>query len=258
VAEPVRRSGVVPAADGLPLAWRSLEGRLPTVVFLPGLRSDMGGTKALHLEACCAARGQSFLRLDYRGHGESGGRFEDGAIGDWADDARRVVEAEATGPVVLVGSSMGGWIMLLVALAMTERVVGLVGVAAAPDFTEALIRPSLTPAQQSALEAGGRVELASVYDEAPTPITRRFLDDGRRHLLLGSAIGLRCPVRLIHGLRDADVPWETSLRLAERLDAEDVRITLVKEGGHRLSGPADLALLWGSVTTLLEAPGAGS
>lgn len=221
------------------LAFARSRGTSPTVLFLTGFRSDMTGGKALHLEAHCRRRGQGFLRFDYRGHGASSGRFEEGCIGDWRDDALAIVDAVAEGPLVLVGSSMGGWIMLLVALARPERVRGLVGIAAAPDFTEDLIRPSLGPAQLEALEAHGRFLAPSAYGP-PTPITRRLLKDGARHLCLRKPLPIRCPVHLLHGQQDPDVPWQTSLRLAGVLESQAVTVELVKDGDHRLSREEDL------------------
>lgn len=237
------RPEILVRADGTRIAYHTLPGIAPTVVFLPGFASDMTGGKALHLEAWCRDRGRAYLRLDYRGHGASSGRFEDGTVGDWAGDACAVIEAATTGPLVLVGSSMGGWIMLLVALTMPERIAGLVGIAPAPDFTEDLAWNGLDPAARAALAQHGIVHVPSRYAEAPCPITMQLIEDGRTRLLLRSAIRLDCPVRLVHGLDDPDVPWETSLRLARALTSPDVRVTLVKGAGHRLSAPAELALI---------------
>jgi len=229
--------------DGTSLAYEHTPGSVPTVVFLGGYSSDMTGSKALHLEALCRARGRGFLRLDYRGHGASGGDFEDATIGAWAGDALHVIEQVTGGSLVLVGSSMGGWIMVLLARRIPERVAALVGIAAAPDFTEDLFRHQMTPEQRGALARDGRLEVPSEYDEEPTVVTARLLEEARQHLVLTSEIDLECPVRLLHGLEDPDVPWQTSLRLAERVRSRDVRITLVKGGGHRLSEPAELELL---------------
>jgi pimeloyl-ACP methyl ester carboxylesterase len=221
------------------LAFRHAAGTAPTVVFLSGLRSDMGGNKAVWLETHCRARGQAYLRLDYRGHGMSSGRFADGSIGQWADDALAVIDHATAGDLVLVGSSMGGWIMLLVALACPERVKGLVGIAAAPDFTEALIWASLSPEQRRTVETDGLLLIPSEYGE-PFAITRGLIEDGRRHLLLGAPIPIGCPVHLLHGQEDPDVPWETSLRLAARLQSPAVTVELIKDGDHRLSREIDL------------------
>ncbi len=224
------------------LAWARLPGRGPGVVFLPGFRSDMGGTKALALREALAARGRSLLRFDYSGHGASAGRFEDGTIGAWADDAAAVLDALTEGPQILVGSSMGGWIALLLALRRPDRVAGILALAPAPDFTEALMWPAFDDAQRAALRRDGVLHLPSEYGE-PTPVTRALIEDGRRHLLLDAPIPLRCPVRILQGMADPDVPWRHALRLVDALEGADVRLHLVKDGDHRLSRPADLDLL---------------
>lgn len=226
--------------DGARLAYVFSPGNPPTVVFFCGYASDMSGTKARFLEAGARARGQAFLRFDYQGHGRSSGSFGDGSIGLWTGDARAVIEHVTTGPLVLAGSSMGAWIMLLVALGLRSRVKGMLGIASAPDFSEDLLLPALDAEQLAALERQGQVRLPSRYDEAGQLITRRFIEDGRRHLVLRSSLALDCPVRLIHGIEDEDVPWETALRLAAALESADVSLTLVKAGGHRLSEPAEL------------------
>ncbi len=239
--------------DGTSIAYHRTPGRTPGVVFLTGFRSDMTGDKAVALEDFCRTRGTAFLRFDYTGHGQSSGAFEDGCIGDWTADAIAALDSLTEGPQVLVGSSMGGWIMLLVALARADRVAGLVGSAAAPDFTEDLIRNVLTEEQADRLTRDGRVDLPSPYDDVPTPITRRLIEDGRTHLLLRDSIRFDGPVRLIHGERDEDVPWKTSFGIAERLTSDDVEVTLVKAGDHRLSGPRDLTRLRRAVRDLLDA-----
>jgi pimeloyl-ACP methyl ester carboxylesterase len=242
-------AGMIDRGDGVRLAWRARAGRGPTLVFLPGYRSDMAGTKAEMLDAWAAANGRALLRLDYSGHGLSGGAFTDGSIGQWLADALAVIDACSRGKLLLVGSSMGGWIALLVALARPERVAGLVGIAAAPDFTEDLMWAAMAPPEQAALRAQGVLEVPSEYGE-PLPITWRLIEEGRQHLLLRGPIPISVPVRLVQGQRDADVPWETALRLASRLTGEDVRTILVKDGDHRLSRPADLALLIETVAGL--------
>ena len=229
-------------ADGASLAWFRLEGKSPGLMFLGGFRSDMSGTKASALEAHCRKVGRAYVRFDYGGHGESSGKFEDGTIGEWAGDALAILDEVAQGPQVLVGSSMGGWMMLLAALARPGRVKGLVGVASAPDFTEELVRNVLAEATRDELDARGYFMRESEY-EAPYPITRKLLDEGANHLLLLNDIPLTCPVRLMHGMRDESVPWETSLRLARALNSDDVRLTLVKDGGHRLSRDEDIELI---------------
>jgi pimeloyl-ACP methyl ester carboxylesterase len=235
-------SGRLAREDGVELAWKRLPGRSPTIVFLPGFRSDMEGSKALRLTAFAAARGQAMLRLDYSGHGASGGRFEDGTIGLWTADALRVIDRLTDGPLLLVGSSMGGWIGLNVALALPDRIAGYVGIAAAPDFTETLIWATMPETARAHLMARGVLTTPSDYGD-PLPITRALIEDGRRHLRLGGPIPLRCPVRLLQGQKDPDVPWETALTLAARLESEDVRVTLIKDGDHRLSREADLIAL---------------
>ncbi len=203
----------------------------------------MTGSKATFLDAHCAVRGLACLRLDYSGHGQSSGAFTDGTIGRWAEEAIAVIDAQSDGPQILVGSSMGGWIMLLAALARPQRVAGLIGIAPAPDFTEALIWDRLDDGQRNRLLAEGRLEEPSQYSDAPTVITRSLIEEGRRHLLLSAPIGIRCPVRLLHGMADPDVPYQVSLELADRLAGDDVRVTLIKDGDHRLSRAEDLALL---------------
>ena len=241
--------------DGVQLAWVRTPGRGPTVVFLPGFRSDMQGAKALETEALCREIGVACLRLDYSGHGASGGAFTDGTIGRWTADALHLVDTLTTGPVLLVGSSMGGWIALLLARARPERVAALVGIAAAPDFTERLMWAAMMPHERAQLLQDGVVNAPSAYGE-PTPITARLIEDGRTHLLLDGPIPVTCPVRLLHGQRDPDVPWETALLLADRLHASDVQLTLIKDGDHRLSRPADLALLRRTLHALLFEDGA--
>ena len=234
-------------ADGRRLAHVTTPGAAPHVVFCAGFRSDMEGGKALALEADCRARGRGFTRFDYSGHGRSSGRFEDGTIGAWAEDAVAVMDGVMQGPLVLVGSSMGGWIMLLAALARPERVRGLVGIAAAPDFTEDLIWNAATPAQQAELADHGVHYEPSDYADEPTPITLRLIEEGRAHLVLRAPLPISCPVHLIHGQKDPDVPWETSLRLAAHVASEDVTVELIKDGEHRLSRDGDIARIVGAV-----------
>ena len=238
--------------DGAAIAYVHTPGNPPGVVFLTGFKSDMTGGKALALEEFCKNRGQAFLRFDYFGHGESSGAFEDGTIGHWAGDAVKVLDELTEGPQVLVGSSMGGWIMLLAALARPDRVSGLVGTAAAPDFTEDLIPGELSAEQKEQLETEGFAEIPNCYDGEPYKITKALLDEGRDHLLLRDEIPLDCPVRLIHGTDDRDVPWQTSLTLAEKLRSTNVETLFVKNGDHRLSEPPDLDRLCRTVGRLLD------
>lgn len=244
--------------DGTTIAYhktpaRETGTRLPGVVFLGGFKSDMTGSKARVIETACAERGQAVVRFDYQGHGASSGRFEEGTIGRWAEDALAVVDELTEGPQILVGSSMGGWIMLLVALARPDRTAGLVGIAAAPDFTERLMWQAFPNAVRTAIERDGVYHAPSQYDEAPTPITLRLIEEGRRHLLMDAPIAITCPVRLLHGTADPDVPFQVSLDLMQRLESADVAVTLVKGGGHRLSEPADLDRLTRTVAALGEA-----
>lgn len=238
--------GLWDRGDGVRLAWARTPGRpgLPTTVFLPGFRSDMTGSKAVAVESWCRDAGLPCLRLDYSGHGGSDGAFTDGTIGRWTEDALGLIDALTEGELVLVGSSMGGWIALLLALARPARVRGLLGIAAAPDFTEALMWEAMMPQERATLERDGRLLVPSAYGE-PTPITRALIEDGRRHLLLQRPIALDIPVRLFQGQADPDVPWETALTLAARLSGTDVRVTLIKDGDHRLSRDSDLVVLRG-------------
>ncbi len=233
------------------LEYEFLEGVGPVVVFCPGFASDMGGTKAMRLWAQCQARGQAMLRFDYSGHGASGGNFTDGCIGDWAADAAHVIAAAIPGrEMLLVGSSMGGWIALLLARTFSAQVAALLLIAPAPDFTELLMKPALSPAQEAALARDGVIYQPSEYG-APTPITAKLLADGAGHLLLGAPIAITCPVHILHGMKDPDVPCALSLRLTEQLQTPDVRLIYVKDGDHRLSREADLALLEQALVALL-------
>jgi pimeloyl-ACP methyl ester carboxylesterase len=229
--------------DGTTIAYRTVPGASPGIVFLSGFRSDMTGAKALFLDDYCRQRGRAYIRFDYFGHGASSGDFADGTIGRWADDAAAVIDSLTIGPQILIGSSMGGWIMLLAARARPERVRALVGIAAAPDFTEDSLWPRLSPAQQDELMRVGRVTLPSEYDPAGYTFTRALIEDGRRNLVLREPLPISRPVRLLHGMRDASVPWQRSLAVAEHIGSDDVAVTLVKDGDHRLSREEDLALL---------------
>jgi len=229
--------------DGATIAYHRLTGANPGVIFLGGFRSDMTGSKALFLHEYCRQRERAYVRFDYFGHGASSGDFAAGTIGRWRDDAIAVIDSLSTGPQILVGSSMSGWIMLLAALARPERVAALVGIAGAPDFTRELLWHRLNEAQQREIMERGSVLLPSDYDPAGYLYTRALIEDGDRHVLLDKPIPIDVPVRLLHGIADASVPWQLSLRLAERLTSRDVAVTLVKDGDHRLSSEADLARL---------------
>jgi pimeloyl-ACP methyl ester carboxylesterase len=233
-------------SDGNALAYELLPGTsagAPGVIFLHGLMSDRGGTKAEALAAHARRRGYSFLRFDVFGHGASSGRFEEGTISRWTDDAIAVLDRLTRGPQILVGSSMGGWVMLKAALARPERIKGLIGIAAAPDFSEDLMWAGFSEAQRAALMEKGVLDVASDYDPRPYPISRAFIEDGRRNLIMREKIPLSCPVRLLHGQRDTSVPWQTSLKLAEQIQSEDAEVLLIKDGDHRLSRPQDLVHL---------------
>lgn len=226
--------------------------KAPGIVFLGGFRSDMTGTKASTLDDFCRDRGLGFLRFDYSGHGVSSGDFIDGTISRWFADALFAFDRLTEGKQILVGSSMGGWIMLLVALARAERIHGLVGLAPAPDFTEELIWRTLTDNDRATLMRDGRLEQPSDYSADPSVITQALIEDGRKHLLLGGAIAIDAPVRLLHGLSDPDVPHTVSLRLQEKLTSQDVVVSLIKDGDHRLSRPQDLARLCDAVEELVQ------
>ena len=241
-------------SDGAMIAYErsgAQDKARPGVVFLHGLKSDRGGTKAEALARHAEVLGYSLLRFDMLGHGASSGSFTDGGISRWVEDALAVIDELTAGPQVLVGSSMGGWIMVKAAMARPGRVIGLVGIAAAPDFTEDLMWTGFSAAQRAALAGAGVIELPSEYGDGPYLISRHLIDDGRRNLVLRDGIPITCPVRLMHGQLDASVPWQTSLRLAERITGGDVATHFVKDGDHRLSRPQDLARLCGFVDELV-------
>jgi pimeloyl-ACP methyl ester carboxylesterase len=236
--------------SGRELAFHKSAGRGPCVVFLGGLKSDMEGTKAVHLEAWARARGQSFLRFDYSGHGESSGRFEDGCIGDWHVDTLDVIDKLTSGPILPVGSSMGGWQALLLARARAERITGLVTIAAAPDFTEDGYWAGFTEAQKKTLEKVGQVELPSDYME-PYVVTRRMIEDGRNHLVLRDPLRLDFPVRCLQGTEDTAVSTETALRLLEHAESPDMRLTLVKGADHRFSDGPCLGMIEDAILDIM-------
>lgn len=238
---------------GRRIAYRRSAGAGPGVTFLGGFRSDMTGTKAEFLHDWAAARGRAFLRFDYTGHGASSGDFEAGCIGDWAADAMAVLDRLTQGPQILVGSSMGGWIALLLARARPERVAGMVGIAAAPDFTEDSMWDGFDEAQREALVRDGHVDLPSDYSDDPYRITRRLIEDGRENLVLREPLALACPVRLLHGTADRDVAMSVPLRLLEHATGPDIRLTLVKDVDHRFNKPEELAMIVAAVEELLGA-----
>ncbi len=245
--------------DGLKIAYHHVPGKpsdvqapnTPGVMFLGGFMSDMTGTKATHLEAHCVRQGVAYTRFDYSGHGQSSGKFADGTIGQWASDAIAILDEITTGPQILVGSSMGGWIMLLTALARKERVAGLVGIAAAPDFTEDLMWAQFSEDQKKAILEDGALIEPTEYGDDPYTITRDLIEDGRNQLLLRKPIDLCCPVRLVQGMQDPDVPWQTAIRLTEALVSDDVRVDLIKTGDHRLSEPDQLDVITGHLDDVI-------
>jgi pimeloyl-ACP methyl ester carboxylesterase len=237
--------------QGRRLAWHRFSGREPGVVFLGGLRSDMTGTKAVHLEDWARRTGRAFLRFDYSGHGASSGTFTEGCIGDWAEDAEAAIEALTEGPQILVGSSMGGWISLLMTQRLPERVAGLVTIAAAPDFTEDGMWAEWSEEQRSTLMEEGQVALPSEYGEDMI-ITRRMIEDGRDHLVLRDHLPLPIPVRMLQGTADEDVPMSVALRLLEHAEGDDIRLELVKGADHRFSDPECLATITRAVEEVLS------
>ena len=232
---------------GAGIAWRRVTGARPTLVWMGGFHSEMSGTKAQALAEWAAATGRDFLRFDWFGHGQSGGQFVDGTITRWRGDALAVLDRLTEGPVVLVGSSMGGWLACLAALARPGRVQALALVAPAADFTEALLKPGLPPQAVAKLERDGVWTRPSAYDDAGYEIAAALLDDGARWSILGAPVPIHIPVRILQGGADPDVPWTHALALAQAIEGEDVVFTLIRDGDHRLSRPADLARLIAAV-----------
>jgi pimeloyl-ACP methyl ester carboxylesterase len=238
------------------IAVRLREGAAPGVFWLGGFKSDMQGTKAVALDAWAAQAGRACIRFDYSGHGESGGAFTDGTIGRWLEEPAAVFERFARGPQVLVGSSMGGWIALLLARELRQRAVagsklaGMVLIAPAADFTEELMWKKFSPEVKRQIETTGAWQRPSEYSAEPYVITRGLIEDGRRHLLLGGLIETGCPVRILQGVQDPDVPWQHAMELSSRLARDDVVMTLVKDGDHRLSRPEDIERLIAAVQEL--------
>ncbi|MBI1215090.1 MAG: alpha/beta fold hydrolase [Alphaproteobacteria bacterium] len=220
-------------------------------MFMGGFMSDMSGTKATFFEEQCKKRGQAYLRFDYTGHGVSSGKFTEGNIGSWLQDALDVFDELTQGPQIVVGSSMGGWLSLLLTLQRAERVAGLVCLAPAPDFTEDIYHLEFDDAARAQLAEKGIVHRPSDYGD-PYPLTRQLFEDGRKHLLLKDEIGIRCPVRLIHGKQDPDVPWQKSGQILEKLASQDAKTVWIEDGDHRLSRDQDLALIDGVIEELSE------
>ncbi len=233
----------IKTSEGRDIAYHKTEGRAPTVIFCGGYMSDMEGTKALFLEKTCSELGLSYVRFDYSGHGSSSGEFVDGTIGAWRDDALAVTDQVIEGPIIVVGSSMGGWIGLLVTLARKERVKAFVGIAAAPDFTRELMWEKYSPSIRETLKSEGVYLEPSDYSDEPYRVSYGLIQDGENHILLNRTIAIDCPVRLFHGLKDTDVPSEYSTRIAEKVLSDDVIISFNKSGDHRLSSDADLERL---------------
>lgn len=251
-------SAFLKSPSGRSLAYIRTDGDGPGIVFLGGFKSDMTGTKALFLEDWAKAKGRAFLRFDYSGHGQSSGAFTDGCIGDWAEDAIAVLEELTTGPQVLVGSSMGGWIALLVARAMPARVRGIVGVAAAPDFTEDSMWPQLTHAQQQQVLQTGQTALPNDYDDQPYILTRRLFEDGQTRLVLRDPLSLPFPVRLLQGTGDEAVDVSVPLRLMEHADCPNMELRLLKDVDHRFSTPHCLQLIAAAIDDVCAGTPAGA
>lgn len=242
------------------IAVRRREGRGPGLVWLGGFKSDMLGTKARELDAYAQDHGRACVRFDYSGHGESSGDFKDGTIGAWLEESLAVIETCCDGPQILIGSSMGGWMALLVARAMRQACIegraratlaGLVLIAPAPDFTEDLMWARFTPQMRDEIERNGVWHRPSDYGE-PYPITKQLIEEGRNHLLLNGMLDVGCPVRILQGVQDEDVPWQHAFKLTHCLPSDDVVLTLVQDGDHRLSRPQDIARILAAVTELAE------
>ena len=243
---------ILTRADGATIAYHRRIGKTPGVVFLCGFNSDMTGVKARALDAFCAASGRAFLRFDYFAHGASSGDFAEATIGRFVDDTLAVIDALTEENLVLVGSSIGGWLMLLAAMARPTRIAALLGIAAAPDATEDLMWQRMPFDLREDVIVKGAVRLPSKYSEQGYLITRKLIEEGRDHLVMRRPIEIDCPVRLLHGVADPDVPCATSLTLAERITGADVQVTLIKDGDHRLSRESDLDLLLRTLKSLLD------
>lgn len=234
--------------DGTRIAFRLTQGTGPTLVFLPGYMSDMSGSKATALFDAAKAKGRSCLLLDYSGCGASDGDFADGTLSKWRGEVLALIEAQVTGPVLVIGSSMGGWLMLLVGESLDQRLAGMIGIAPAPDFT----RWGFDEEQRALMASGETLYEDNPYGPEPTPTHPGFFADGEAQLRLDTEIAISCSVHLLHGQCDDDVPWEISLKLAAALRSDDVQVTLTKDGDHRLSRPQDIARLMNAVDRMLE------
>ncbi len=247
-----KHSKILTGAGGAAIAYDRITGNSPGVMFLGGFMSNMRGAKATALEKICRTNGHAFLRFDYSGHGESSGKISEGTIGSWLSDALLIFDSYTNGPQILVGSSMGGWIMLLLALARPKKIRGLIGIAAAPDFTEDLLWERFDANVRAKLEKDGIHYERTDYGNEPYVITKELIEEGRNHLLLRQKITINHPIRLLHGMRDESVPWTTAFRLSEKISSEDVRIVLIKGGDHSLSRDEDIHCLQITLQELLE------
>lgn len=256
MTDEVTEPAILTTPQGRRIAFHRSPGAGPGVIFLGGFRSDMTGTKAMVLQDWAQRTGRAFVRFDYSGHGQSGGSFEDGCIGAWFEDALAVLTVCTNGPQVLVGSSMGGWIALLLARAVPDRIAGLVGIAAAPDFTEDGIWAGLSPAERAEMAANGRLVRPSEYDGAFV-LSQKLIENGRDHLVLRSPLILPFPVRLLQGSDDVDVPPSVALRLVDHAESADLRLTLVKGADHRFSTVPCLELIRTSLEDLLKGGSGG-
>ena len=240
----------LPTKSGRRIAYHQLAGQGPGVVFLGGFRSDMTGSKALYLQNWAQQQGRAFLRFDYSGHGQSSGQFEDGAVGDWFADATAALTL-TQGPQILIGSSMGGWIALLLARTMPARVAGFVGIAAAPDFTNDILA-ALDENQQKQFQDTGKIALKSDYSDDPTIITRRMIEDGRIHQVLNAPLNLPFPTRFLQGTADPDVPASAAIALLNHASGPDIQLSLVKGADHRFSTPDCLAMISAALTDIIQ------
>lgn len=232
------------------LAYHQVDGKGPTVVWLGGFKSDMTGTKAAYLDQWARARARGYLRFDYSGHGESDGNFEQGCISDWAADAAAIISAKTTGRLILVGSSMGAWITTLIARQLHARLAGLVLIAPALDFTEALMWPGMSEADRQTILRDGRLETPSEYSDEPTVITQKLIEDGRNNLVLDQPLDLQIPIRVLQGMNDPDVPFAHALKCTEAFTSDDILFAISKSGDHRLSTPEDLSRLIAAIEAI--------
>ena len=238
-------------ADGGRLAYQKLDGHGPMVVFLAGHGSDMFGSKAEAIAAACAQNGRSFLRFDYSGHGLSSGAFLDGTISQWTDDAAAIIDALGDERLILVGSSLGGWIMLNLAKRLGDRIAGCIGIAAAPDFTETLIWDALSDTQKAQMQTQGQIALPNPYADEDVIYPYHLVTDGRNHLLLDKPLAITCPIILHQGMADHEVPWQTALSIAQAVTSQDVTLNLVKSSGHRFSTDAEIDAILQSLDQMI-------